>query len=364
MATSIQLRAINRNNIYHRILIQEQTSKQKLAADLHLSFPTVSQILKELTSDGLIEQKGAFESTGGRKAQIILSKPDAKVAIGLDITRNHVNLIMTDLGKNILKSVRKRVAFKATAAYFEMLGQMIETNASEYHDRVLGVMISIPGIISEDGKHIVYAPLLNQPADLYERLKPYIKYPYRFVNDASAGAFSELYGTAMRDDFVYLMLSNSVGGAIVINNQIVEGIGIRSGEFGHMTLVPGGKKCYCGQKGCVDAYCSALRLSDDLESFFPKLREGNASCKKKWDTYMDYMATVVNNLQISTNLEVVIGGYVGWFLAPYLDEVKKRVAALCCFRDDTIRISVGSHTKEASAFGAALYYIREFVEQV
>ena len=93
---------------------------------------------------------------------------------------------------------------------------------------------------------------------------------------------------------VYLSLSNTVGGAVVYQSDrgnvysrdgylkdvssMHLGNNWRSGEFGHMVIHPEGRKCYCRKKGCVDAYCSALRLADMedgiLENFFVHLEEG------------------------------------------------------------------------------------------
>ena len=55
----------------------------------------------------------------------------------------------------------------------------------------------------------------------------------------------------------YIMLSNNVGGAMIINGKVYSGNNFRPAEVGHMTLVPQGRQCYCGQYGCVDSYLSA-----------------------------------------------------------------------------------------------------------
>ena len=364
MATSIQLRRTNRNEVYRAILREKETTKQLLANQLRLSFPTVSQILSELEEEGLIASTGESRRTGGRKAQIIASRPDVHVALGLDITPNHINLVMVDLGRNILKSVREHIRYEASDDYYRHLQEVIDTVSEDYRDRVLGMVISIPAIVREDGQTVTYAPLLKDSLGLYHLLEPYIRYPYYLINDASAAAYSEITEGCARSDFVYLMLSNTVGGAIISEGQIRQGLGIRAGEFGHVTLVPGGRRCYCGQLGCVDAYCSALQLSDQLEPYFAKLAAGDTGAKEKWEEYLEYLAVVINNLQVSMNQEIVIGGYVGWFIKPYLPGLQQRVSDLCCFKDETIRISAGQYAAEAAAVGAALQIIDEFIRNV
>ena len=99
-ATNIEIKKINRNNIYRIVLAKENTSKQEIAYQLNISIPTVSQNLNELIEEGLVKENGSFQSTGGRKAKIISSNPAARVALGLDITPNHVNLVMTKRTEN------------------------------------------------------------------------------------------------------------------------------------------------------------------------------------------------------------------------------------------------------------------------
>ena len=81
------------------------------------------------------------------------------------------------------------------------------------------------------------------------------------------------YGFAFYSEYFYLLVSNSIGGAIYFNNTAYTGEHNRSAEIGHTTLIPDGLKCYCGRSGCVDVYCSASLLSEfsedgTLEDFF------------------------------------------------------------------------------------------------
>ena len=62
----------------------------------------------------------------------------------------------------------------------------------------------------------------------------------------------------------YLSLENGVGGAVLVNGDLYAGDNRRSGEFGHMCVEPGGLPCKCGKRGCLEAYCSARRISDDI----------------------------------------------------------------------------------------------------
>ncbi len=370
-ATNIELKKINRNKVYRAVMERKETSKQELAYLLNLSLPTVAQNLNELMEQGLVLEKGSFQSTGGRKARIISGNPAARAALGLDITRNHINLVLADLDASILRSARRKIAFSAEPGYFEEIREMIRGLVREAEiepERILGVGVSLPAIIGDDGKTVRHAVLLNYVTDLYEKLASCMEYPYHLINDANAGGFAELCCGGRKETFLYLQLSNTVGGAILLNGKVYLGDSCLGGEFGHTTLVPDGRPCYCGCTGCVDAYCSALVLADaaggNLESFFDKLRRQDESCKKIWEEYLHYLAIVINNLRVSFDCDVVLGGYVGRYLEPYLGEIRRRAAARCAFQNDGSYLQTSRLGAEASALGAALSYIRAFMNQV
>ena len=108
------------------------------------------------------------------------------------------------------------------------------------------------------------------------------EYEVCYENDANSAAMVEMY--RLEKNAVYLSLSNSVGGSFYIHNGIYEGDDYRSSEFEHMIIVPGGRQCYCGKKGCVDAYCSAQVLAakadDNLEQFLKGWIEAMKICSR------------------------------------------------------------------------------------
>ena len=89
-----------------------------------------------------------------------------------------------------------------------------------------------------------------------------------------------------------------MGGAFLVGGQLYDGVSHRAAEFGHLCLHPGGRRCECGRQGCLEAYCSAARLSDDLgitlEEFFQRLEEGEPSCQELWKSYLEDLATAVS----------------------------------------------------------------------
>ena len=370
MANAIEIKQKNRNNIFRFIYQEKKISKQEIARGLGLSMPTITQNLTELYNRGLIYTDGTFESTGGRKAKAIHCNMNAKHAIGIDITKNHISGVLVNLSGELVYSLRLRLRFEPSEAYYRKLSALVDhviESGKVSPETVLGVGVSIPAIIAKDNRTITYAPIVDVTT-IYEDLKNYLTYPYAIFNDSKAGGYAELWHTRDVENMVYLSLSNSVGGAVLMNSDIFYGDQCHSGEFGHMTLEIDGRPCYCGKKGCVDAYCNAQNLSNhtdgDLKRFFELLEAGDEVCLAEWEKYVYYLAVAVNNLHNILDCDVILGGYVGGFMEKHVDGLRRLVAERSTFRTDGSFIKTCFFKYESSAVGAALYFIDEFINNI
>jgi len=368
---SMEVKKMNRNAIYRYLYHHEPISIQVIAQALNLSLPTVTQNLKDLQERDLIMETGLFESTGGRKAKAITCNSLAKYAIGLDITRNHVGIVIIDLSGKIVRNIRNQFPFANTQAYFEGVGRLVTDFVEECridNNKILGVGIALPAILSDDRQTVSYATVIDFKGGSITRFAEFIPYPCILSNDANAAGFTELWGEKDIHNVVYLSLNNSVGGSIMFGNQIYAGQNNRGGEFGHMTIVPGGRTCYCGQKGCVDAYCSARSLSDstqgNIAEFFRLLREGHEPQKSIWQEYLGYLVITINNLRMLYDCNVILGGYAGAYMEEYIDTLQKLVARKNTFEMDGKYLRVCKYKLEATAVGAALELVADFIDSI
>ena len=177
-----------------------------------------------------------------------------------------------------------------------------------------------------------------------------------------------LYHMETEGTMIYLSLSNSVGGAIYQNGVLLPGSEERGGEFGHMRIVPEGRLCYCGQTGCLDAYCSALRLTEqtdgNLEQFFEEISHQNPKLMTVWQDYLHWLSYAVINLRMIFDGKIILGGYVGGYLAPYLDSLRDQVRRMDPFGHTGDYLFCGKYRQLASAYGAALRPLDTFLESI
>lgn len=367
----LDIKQNNREKIYFYIRKRGLATKQDISYDLQLSLPTVTQNLEYLVKHGLIgsDSKVANKS-GGRNPIAYSYVVDAKVAIGLDITKHHIKSVIVDLDGNVVKYIYKRQDYSRDDKYLKLLGEAVETIIESVQldsKKILGIGIAMPGLINQEKGYVVDGRVVNNTGMNCEEFSKYIPYPTKLIHDSNAAGFSEIWMASEIHNAFYISLCNSVGGSVLLSDNVYMGDGLYSGEVGHLNLIPNGEPCYCGQKGCFDVYCNAERLANyadcDLELFFLRLGQGEERLQKVWDEYLDYLAVAVNDIRMLFGCTVILGGYVGAYMKDYMDVLYKKVDAKSPFGEYASNYLIPcQNTIESVATGAALYFVREFLE--
>ena len=363
---------LNKNRIFRLIYNSDKISRQEIADQLGLSLPTVNQNLKMLMEDGLIEYVGNFTSTGGRRAQAITIDNNARKAISVNIKADYINVDVVGLKGQIIYSMAVKAHFSKSSAYIEKLTDAVR-HAVDYvgadADDVLGVGITVPGILDDEKQILISAPPLKAKNYDFTRLISAIYYPVIVMNDARAEAYAgHWFNGKPEDEKIYIMLGEGVGGAYINASAIRNGVHNRGGEFGHMVIHPGGKQCLCGKKGCFEAYVSEKVLSSELDmtldNFFELAAQGNKNNSDVLDEYMDNLALGINNIYTMMDCDIVLGGTVAPYLKQYENSIKERLVNDYSFDTDAdyLRISDGGGRK--SGLGAALSFVARFIDGV
>lgn len=369
-----EIKTKNRQIIYNYIREHGSASKQDIVVDMQLSLPTITTNLEFLKKQGLIDASGKIKNTGGRNATAYTYVKNARMAIGVDITANHITAVAVDLSGDIVSMERKRINFDLEDdAYLRKIGEVAECvkkDADISDENLLGVGISVQSLISDDGEYITYGMALNFTKKKREEIALYIPWRNRLIHDSYAAGYRETWTDRDYQNAFYISLSNSVGGSVIIDDAIYEGNTHKGGEIGHMAVVPeGGELCYCGRRGCFDTVCRAGKLTactdGNLEEFFRILEEGDETAKRLWDTYLNHLAMAIHNVRMLFDGRVILGGYVGAHVGKYLKDICRRVDEKNPFGDRAEDYLVECRYKvEAAAAGAALFYIDEFLDNI
>lgn len=371
MSTGISnRRRQTRSAIYHYLYeARGFCSRQQLARDLELSLPTVYQNLTELMEMGLIRFSGEQQSTGGRKASGLSIVPDARVAVGVSITDQHLRLAAADLRMQELGY--RKMPIGPINELSATLGRELEHFLDELsvgRDRLLGVGIALPAIIDQENRLLRYAPTLRLRDISLQSLTKDIPYPTFVENDANSGGYIEWFSRRSEKSMAYLSLENGVGGAVLMNGAPWPGENRRGGEFGHMCVEPCGLRCACGKQGCLEAYCSARRISDDLgitlDDFFAALEQKVPEYVYLWHDVLRHLAIGISNIRMALDCSIVLGGLLAEHLPPYMDILKNYVAAQDSFSSNADYVSLSALPRNTVPLGAALYFVDGFLKNL
>ena len=371
--TTIALKKINRSKIYQYIYRSKLTSKLQIVQDLQMGLSTVSQNLNLLENEGLIEKNGYFDSTGGRKANAIQIVSDFRISIGVGILKNIFHITAIDLYGNTVYTDTIPLTYSNTAAYYQQITDKVKDfiDKNQYpENKILGVSIATQGITSPDNTTVIYGNIMNNTGMRLKDFSRHLPYPCHLEHDSKSAAFLELWNHPELDSAVVLLLNRNLGGAIITNHQIHQGRSMHSGTIEHICVNPDGPLCYCGNRGCLETYCSANSLEQasgmTIKEFFPLLREKKSpQLIQIWEDYLKHLAFAMKNLNLVIDAPIIISGY----LAPYFTEddtdyLLRQINSMTPFELKEEQILVGTHGQYTPAIGAALFYVKEFIHSV
>ena len=347
-------------------------SRQTLAQACAVSMPTMYQSLNELMDEGLVRYSGEGRSTGGRRAQGLDIVPDARIALGMAVTEDQLRLVAVDL--RLQELAYRKLPFDLTGSLGKRenaLPDIVEAFLSDAWldpQRVLGVGITIPGILTPDHAGIFFAPTLGLRDVPLQELTQGLPYPVHVDNDGSASGHAECFVRGGRQNLAYLSLEDGVGGAVLMAGQPYEGDHARSGEFGHICVEPGGRLCSCGRHCCLEAYCSARRVEEsfgvDVESFFRGVEAHDPAYENLLYDMLRHLATAINTIRMTLDCDVVLGGFFSEYLQPWLPVLRQYVLAGNPFAENADFVQLSVLRRHITPLGAALHFVREFVNSV
>ena len=360
----------NLSDVYHHIYTHPGSSKQSIATALTMSLPTVTQHLTTLLNHQLIEKCGQLSSTVGRKAAAYQVIPTAKIAVGIEILPNKIYIVALNLyGKKEAKE-KFELNFRPADTYFEELRNIVVTFLEKYHyneEQILGIGLGIQGLTSRDGKTVTYGKILDCTGLSIESFAEYFSVPCKFIHDSECASNSELWENPSFTDAIYLSLGYHLGGAIIIDRKLQNGLTGKTDTFEHKTLIPDGIDCYCGKQGCAECYCSGTSLLEpqmELDDFFIQKDQGNSLYQQKWESFLSHLSMLINNLHMVIESTIILGGHI----TPYLTEkdlafIRKTVFDRSTFKDSTDYIVTGKCRSDAVSIGSALPFIQKFLSE-
>ena len=281
-----ELRNLNRAVVLTNIYKYGPISKSKLAEIGSLSRVTITNILDKLLEQGLIIFQSKGKSTGGRQPGLFKLNYDAFFALGIDIGESEINGILINLKGEILQkeTVEYKIDNKKDAINLvvdkstKIINSLLKFR-NLLIEKVYGIGISFPGTVDPITGIIYDSPNVDGVGlSLKEILKKKINInvPIFIENDANAAALGEYwFGSGMNKKFIlYIFAGEGTGCGLVIDGKIYRGFNHAAADVGHTVIDLNGRKCRCGNFGCVETYSSYESIAQRFEE---KIKQGETS---------------------------------------------------------------------------------------
>ena len=274
-----------------------------LCKELNLSIPKVTNLLNDLIHDGMVQDNGKIDSSGGRKPNLYGLISDSVLFIGVDVKKNHINIGLTDLSKNIIK-ISEKIAYQldntkeSLENLCDLINQFIKDGPAP-KEKILGIGINLSGRINHTSGYS-YSFFYFEEEPLTKIIEAKVGISVFLENDTKAmacGEFSSGGIAKAEKDVLFLNLDYGIGLGIFIDGKIYYGKSGYAGEFGHIPLFDNEILCHCGKKGCLETEASGWALT---RMFKEKIKEGSTSIltttkKNVEDIEMDDIIFAANN---------------------------------------------------------------------
>lgn len=263
--------------------------------------------------------------------------------IGIDLGGSHIAIGVVDDKDYIVEKVEKRLLSRDKKNIKTSIENYIIENVKDLTEKykIKEIGIAVPGTIK--GTAIIKSVNLGvKNYNLIDNLRKQINIPINIRNDAKCAAIAENKIGALKDynRSIFLTLGTGIGGAVIINNELLDTGELSGCEFGHMIIQKDGIKCNCGKNGCFEKYASMKALKNNLrtalgvdektrgQELLDYLRKNpdNEQINNIIDEYIEYLSIGVSNLiNIFEPEAVSIGGSFVYFADVLLDRLKNNI---------------------------------------
>ena len=370
------IRYINRQIVLNYVREKEPISRAEISHETALQRSTVSLIVDELKTRGLIyEIEG--ESTGGRPPTLLRLRASASMAIGVDVGTAQTTMAVADLVGRVVDREMFDTDPDMNATFRRMASGV--QRFIRAHKNIEGIGVSVPGLVDPETEIALFIPHFKwRNWDLATELQKVAGVPVTVDNDANAAALAELWmgRPEIRDvrDFILVLVEEGLGTGIIFDGQVYQGVAGAAGEFGHMTIGKGAPvACAAGSEECWEAFASeraalarsTLRRTDlaNTQITFNQLIDNafadDEDAKEALVETAHYLGLGISNLTKGLSPEaVILAGDIARAWPIVSSELRRTLAAnsICSGLPSTpvFASTLGDHTRLMGALSLVL----------
>jgi predicted NBD/HSP70 family sugar kinase len=261
LATRSTPREVNRRIVLNLIREYEPISRAELARRMKVHRSTLTGLVRELVTTGVVFEQGTAASVRGRRPTMLRVRTRGRLVLAVDIRAGRSVIALSDAGGEMLG----RKTFATPNSPDDLPGLLAghaETLLSDHGPdaavqcHAMGIVL--PGMIDRTTGRLIYAPRLGwRNVDLRRAVAAAVGMRVFVESAPIACALARLWlepeATRVVNSFAYVSVSEGIGVGLVVNGEVLRGEAHTAGEFGHVSLDAGGPVCICGKRGCWEA---------------------------------------------------------------------------------------------------------------
>ncbi len=254
------------------------STRREIQAATGLSWAAVSTITAELLSQGILVEKTSTERASGRAPTLLDFDTSIHMSIGAEINMEGLTVVLLDIRGNVVDAQEEPMIEAEKNSALNQITRMIEEvlrKNNMRNDQLLGIGISVQGSVDKAGAVSLYNQYIKDWKDVPLKMlfENYFGVPVRVIHDPVCIALSEErnHPFLKRDDFILIRLGYGIGMSYMHDGHPLLGHEGMAGELGHMVVNIGGEPCSCGNRGCLEAYCSVRGIARRIyEAIIPE----------------------------------------------------------------------------------------------
>ncbi|KXS48424.1 MAG: hypothetical protein BHK79_01735 [Halanaerobium sp. MDAL1] len=264
------LKKHNQQTVLNEIITRQPISRSDLTQYLDVSHTTISYLVKDLMDKDLVVEMTA-DSTGGRPPKLLSFKGNNKYIISISFEERKIIYSIYNLDIELIDKEIIDVNNEFFGDIIKKIKKVIKFKNQEFdisQEQIFGIGVSVPGIYKENKDLVIsstthYLGNINLKAEL-EKIFNYA--PIYIDNDANLSVYYEWSHMLDKkyDNLIYVYVVDGIGSGIIVNNSLYTGSHGNAGEIGHMKVKSKGKKCICGDRGCLETISSIKAIEDDF----------------------------------------------------------------------------------------------------
>lgn len=257
-------RVHNRRVVLGYLQNAPQAGRAEIARASGLSTQTVSNLIADLETDGLVVGTGRRRTERGQPPLQYSFNPGGGAALGFEVRPDVLIMALTDLGGTLITTRQVALPSSDPSTVFAAMRPLADAARAAAPGPIMGAGVVVPGPFGVEGLSAAGETVLRDWDGLNaaEAAGTVLDMPVLLQKDATAAAIAEgMRGTAQGlDGFCVLYFGKGLGLGVVTQGQPLRGSFGNAGEVGHVIITPGGTLCDCGNRGCLEQYVSRMAL--------------------------------------------------------------------------------------------------------